>query len=66
MIGREVAVHGVYGYAAAHFAKALELVAAGKVDVDSWVREYPLEEGPDVLRRLTTAPGDLVKASLTP
>lgn len=66
VIGREVAVHGVYGYTAAHFRKALDLVTAGKVDVTSWVREYPLEEGAAVLARLVTKPGDLVKASLTP
>ena len=66
VIGREVAVHGVYGYTTAHFVKALDLVAAKQVDVSSWVREFPLEEGPDVLHRLVTAPGDLVKASLTP
>ena len=66
VIGREIAIHGVYGYTAAHFAKSLELVAAKKVDVVSWVREFPLDEGAAVLERLVTAPGDLVKASLTP
>jgi threonine dehydrogenase-like Zn-dependent dehydrogenase len=66
VIGREVAVHGVYGYSTAHFLKALEIVAAGRVDVKSWVREFPLEEGADVLHRLVTDPGDLVKASLAP
>lgn len=66
VIGREIAVHGVYGYSRVHFAKALELVAAKQVDVASWVREYPLAEGAAVLDRLVTAPGDLVKASLTP
>lgn len=66
VIGREIAVHGVYGYTAAHYAKALELVAAKQVDVASWVREFPLDEGAAVLERLVTAPGDLVKASLAP
>ncbi len=66
VIGREIAVHGVYGYTAAQYAKSLELVAAKQVDVSSWVREFPLDEGAAVLQRLVTAPGDLVKASLTP
>jgi L-iditol 2-dehydrogenase len=61
-----VALHGVYGYTEAHFRKSLEIVASGKVDVTSWVREYPLDEGAAVLTRLVTAPGDLVKASLRP
>jgi threonine dehydrogenase-like Zn-dependent dehydrogenase len=66
VIGREVAIHGVYGYTAAHFRKALEAVARGWVDVTSWVREFPLAEGAAVLERMTNAPGDVVKASLTP
>jgi threonine dehydrogenase-like Zn-dependent dehydrogenase len=66
VIGREIAIHGVYGYTAAHFRKALEAVARGLVDVASWVREFPLAEGPAVLERMSSAPGDVVKASFTP
>jgi threonine dehydrogenase-like Zn-dependent dehydrogenase len=66
VIGREIAVHGVYGYSPAHFRKSFDTIAARKVDVTSWVREFPLEEGAAVLARLTSAPGDLVKASLCP
>jgi threonine dehydrogenase-like Zn-dependent dehydrogenase len=66
LIGREVAVHGVYGYTEAHFRKSLDLIAGGKVDVVSWVREFPLDQGAAVLSRLVGQPGDLVKASLTP
>ena len=66
LIGREVAVHGVSGYTEAHYREALETIAAGRVDVASWVREFPLDDGAAVLARLVTTPGDLVKASLTP
>lgn len=66
IINREIEIHGVYGYAPADFRKALDLVSAGKVDVTSWVTEYPLEDGQRVMDQLTTAPGPLIKASLTP
>lgn len=66
IINREVEIHGIYGYAPADFMKALDLVAAGKVDVTSWVKEFPLDEGQRILDQLTSQPGDLVKASLIP
>jgi threonine dehydrogenase-like Zn-dependent dehydrogenase len=66
VIGREVALHGVYGYSVAQFGKALDLVAGGRLDVSSWVREFPLAEGAAVLERMSAAPGDVVKASFTP
>jgi 2-desacetyl-2-hydroxyethyl bacteriochlorophyllide A dehydrogenase len=66
IINRELEIHGIYGYAPADYRRALEVVAAGRVDVTSWVREFPLEDGPRILEQLTTAPGDLVKASLVP
>ena len=48
------------------YERALGVVAAGRIDVTSWVREFPLEEGQRIMDQLTTAPGDLVKASLMP
>jgi threonine dehydrogenase-like Zn-dependent dehydrogenase len=66
LINREVAVHGVYAYPASSFRHSLDLIARKQVDVTSWVREFPLEEGQRLFERLTTQPGDLVKASLTP
>ena len=66
VINREIEIHGVYGYNPPDFERALGLIAAGRVDVASWVREFPLEEGPRVFEQLTSQPGDLVKASLTP
>ena len=66
IINREIEIHGIYGYAPADFRKALDLVASGRVDVTSWVREFPLDDGQRVLDQLTSAPGDLVKASFVP
>ena len=66
IINREIEIHGVYGYAPADFRKALDLVAAHRVDVTSWVKEFPLEDGQRLLDQLTTTPGDLVKASFVP
>ncbi len=66
LINREIEIHGIYGYAPGDFQRALEYVAAGRVDVTSWVREYPLAEGQRVFDQLSSQPGDLVKASLTP
>jgi threonine dehydrogenase-like Zn-dependent dehydrogenase len=66
IINRELEIHGIYGYAPGDYRHALDLVAAKKLDVTSWVREFPLEEGQRVMDQLTSQPGDLVKASLTP
>jgi len=66
VINREIEIHGIYGYAPADYAKARDLVASGRVDVTSWVREFPLSDGQRILDQLTSQPGDLVKASLTP
>jgi threonine dehydrogenase-like Zn-dependent dehydrogenase len=66
LINREIEIHGIYGYAPADFQKALDLVVGGRVDVTSWVREFPLDQGQRILEQLVTQPGDLVKASLVP
>ena len=66
VINREIEMHGVYGYAPADYRKALDLVTGGRVDVTSWVQEFPLGEGQRILDRLTSQPGDLVKASFIP
>jgi threonine dehydrogenase-like Zn-dependent dehydrogenase len=66
IINREIAIHGIYGYAPADFRKALDLVVSKRVDVTSWVKEFPLDDGQRILDQLTTSPGDLVKASLIP
>ena len=66
IINREIEVHGVYGYTHAKYERALELIAEKKVDVTTWVRGYPLEDGQKVLDQLASNPGDLVKAAFQP
>jgi L-iditol 2-dehydrogenase len=66
VINREIEMHGIYGYAPADYVKALNLVTAARVDVTSWVTEFPLGDGQRILDQLTTQPGDLVKASFVP
>jgi L-iditol 2-dehydrogenase len=46
---------------------ALRLFAAGRIQLEPWVRTFPLEQGADVFRRLVTAPpDDYIKAVLVP
>jgi threonine dehydrogenase-like Zn-dependent dehydrogenase len=66
IINREIEIHGVYGYNPRDFERALSIIIHKDVDVTSWVREFPLDDGPRVFEQLTSNPGDLVKASLTP
>jgi threonine dehydrogenase-like Zn-dependent dehydrogenase len=65
IVNREVAVRGSYAYTYEDFRRALELLAQNAVRVD-WARSFPLRAGPEVFRRLATAPGEMVKAVLTP
>ncbi|HLY09986.1 MAG TPA: alcohol dehydrogenase catalytic domain-containing protein [Planctomycetota bacterium] len=66
VINREIEIHGIYGYAPADYLQALRLVTADTVDVSTWVKEFPLDQGPRILDQLTRQPGDLVKASFVP
>jgi threonine dehydrogenase-like Zn-dependent dehydrogenase len=65
IVNREIEVHGSYAYTYDNFVRAVELLRSGLVDGE-WARPYPLEAGPEVFERLTTDPGDLIKAVLTP
>ncbi len=65
IVNREVTIRGSYAYTYDDFVRALELLGTGVVQGE-WARPYPLEAGPAVFERLTTDPGDLIKAVLTP
>ncbi|GAB5535863.1 MAG: galactitol-1-phosphate 5-dehydrogenase [Rubricoccaceae bacterium] len=59
----------IYGTYAAHLhelATALEWMAAGRVDVRSWVQAFPLADGADAFHRMLAAQGDDLKAVLLP
>ena len=65
IVNREVEIHGSYAYTYDNFVRAVELLGSGLIQGE-WARAYPLEAGPEVFHRLTTDPGDLIKAVLTP
>lgn len=63
----EKTVLGSSAYTDADFATALQLIATGKVEVNSWVQEFPFDEGVEVFWKL--ARGEMphvVKALLRP
>jgi L-iditol 2-dehydrogenase len=63
----ERTVRGSYAVAVRDLRTAVGLFAHGKVDITSWVRPFPLDEGARVFRQLATdPPGDYVKALLLP
>ena len=65
IVNREVTVRGSYAYTYDDFVRAVELLGTGLIRGE-WARPYALEAGPMVFRKLTTDPGDLIKAVLTP
>ena len=65
LVNREITIRGSYAYTYDDFVRAVQILASGLVD-GAWARAYPLEAGPGVFRQLTTDPGDLIKAILTP
>jgi threonine dehydrogenase-like Zn-dependent dehydrogenase len=65
IVNREVTIRGSYAYTYDDFVRAVELLGAGLIRGE-WARPYALEAGPAVFRQLTTDPGDLIKAVLTP
>lgn len=59
----------IYGTYAAHLhelQQALDLMAAGRVDVQSWVHPFPLTDGVEAFERMLAAQGDDIKAVLLP
>ena len=66
MIRSEITAVGSFAYTPANFARALELLAAGAIRLDPWVREAPLDEGGTWFERLIEAPGDVSKVLLKP
>lgn len=62
----EKTIRGTYAYKDPDFEKALDLIAAGKIEVDSWSRHFPLADGVEQFLALTKAETDYVKAILHP
>lgn len=59
----------IYGTYAAHLhelKQALDLMADGRVDVQSWVHSFPLADGVEAFHRMLAAQGYDIKAVLIP
>ena len=66
MIRSEIVARGSFAYAPGDFARALELLGQGAINLEPWIQEAPLEEGGDWFERLLNAPGDVSKVLLMP
>jgi threonine dehydrogenase-like Zn-dependent dehydrogenase len=72
LAGRDVVlgerrVSGSYSVTARDLETAIGLFAHGKIQIEPWVRPFPLDEGPRVFRELLAAPPtDYAKALLLP
>jgi len=53
-----------FAYTPADFARALELLIDGEIDISPWTVEMPLEQGQHAFNRMTTAPGETLKMML--
>lgn len=63
-IRRELRVAMSFGYTAEDFQRAVELLAAGAVDLGEWTAVMPLEEGQAAFERMADARGERVKMVL--
>ena len=65
VVRRAVTLRGQFAYSRAEFARALELLADGDLDVD-WLEEAPLAEGAQAFARLVEKPDRHAKILLRP
>lgn len=67
IVNEEKRVQGSYAYTETDFATALRLVVDGKIDVRSWVQEFPLDDGVSIFWQLARGQAPhLIKALLRP
>jgi threonine dehydrogenase-like Zn-dependent dehydrogenase len=63
----ERSIRGSYAVTYRDLETAIGLLAHGRIEIDPWVRPFPLEDGARVFRELLTAPpADFAKALLLP
>jgi len=62
----EKVVRGAYCYMDDDFQRAAELLAAGAIKIDTWTRDFSLEEGIEQFLALTRGETDYIKAILHP
>jgi threonine dehydrogenase-like Zn-dependent dehydrogenase len=66
LVRREVHVTGSYAYTDADFARALDLIASGRVGIGELPAVQPLESTPALFARLAEGPGPEVKLFVAP
>lgn len=66
VIRREIDLRGSFAYSPANFAEAIVWLAEGKIRLDPWIVEAPLDEGGAWFDRLIDAPGNVSKVLLVP
>ncbi len=66
IVNKELTVRGTYAYNPPDFARSLDLIAGGKIDVASMVVSKGLEQGAEMFETLVDRPGDLIKVALVP
>ena len=63
-IRKEHRVTMSFAYTPGDFARALQLLIDGEIDLSPWTVEMPLEQGQQAFDRMATAPGDTLKMLL--
>jgi threonine dehydrogenase-like Zn-dependent dehydrogenase len=63
-IRKEHRVTMSFAYTPGDFARALQLLIDGEIDISPWTVELPLEEGQQAFDKMTTAPGATLKMLL--
>jgi 2-desacetyl-2-hydroxyethyl bacteriochlorophyllide A dehydrogenase len=66
MVRREIRLEGAFAYCRREFQKALEWVAAGRLNTTGWVREAALAEGQKVFEDLISPRATEIKVVLRP
>jgi threonine dehydrogenase-like Zn-dependent dehydrogenase len=63
---RELSLISAYTYTRRAFGRAVAAVESGAMNLDGWISEHPLDEGPEVFRNLVENPDARPKAILRP
>jgi 2-desacetyl-2-hydroxyethyl bacteriochlorophyllide A dehydrogenase len=64
VLGKEVTITGSYGWTDDDFARSLEALAAGELDVDGWISHEPLADGQRAFEELVDGDGSRFKVVL--
>jgi threonine dehydrogenase-like Zn-dependent dehydrogenase len=66
IIRREITLRGSFAYSPQNFSQALAQIELGRLRLDPWIVEAPLEQGADWFERLLSKPGAVAKVLLVP